>query len=188
MSGNSKYPVEDLPLPEGDFWVFGFGSLMWNPGFEPEDAKAARLYGYHRRLCLWSIHYRGTKSKPGLVLGLDRGGSCQGMALKVRSGDRGEVAAYLCERELLSNAYAPLVKRVYLADGPEVDALTFVSRLDHPQFAPPMSIERTAAVVRAAEGDRGKNTEYLINTVEHLSQMGVLDTDLHAIAKRLPRG
>ena len=116
-------PVPDLklPMPEGDFWVFGYGSLMWDPGFNYVDSRPAFLFGYHRRLCLWSIHYRGTSANPGLVLGLDAGGSCKGMGFKVSPRNKVEVCEYLKEREMLSNAYKPVVKPIYLENGEAVN-------------------------------------------------------------------
>ena len=179
------YAEQTLPLPDGDLWVFGYGSLMWDPGFEVARAVPARLYGYHRRLCLWSVHYRGTAECPGLVLGLDRGGSCNGIALGVARRNAVAVAAYLREREMLNNAYLPVIKKVYLRGGGEVDALTFVSRLDHPQFARPLSVAETASVVLAAEGRRGKNCDYVLNTVRHLSELEIHHTALHAVAEKL---
>jgi cation transport protein ChaC len=180
------YESDSLPMPVGDFWVFGYGSLMWNPGFKVQQSIPARLYGYHRRLCLWSINYRGTARCPGLVLGLDRGGSCNGIAFRVAQRDIRVASAHLRERELVHNAYLPTVKKVYLQHGASVDALTFVSRQEHPQFAGPLSIAETVSVVLEAEGLRGKNCDYIINTVRHLSECGINHTELHSVAERLP--
>jgi cation transport protein ChaC len=158
---------------------------MWNPGFPYADASPARLYGYHRRLCLWSIHYRGTKEHPGLVLGLDRGGSCNGMAFRVDAAHIDEAVAYLKEREMLHNAYHPRVKRIYPRKGKPVEALTFVSRPDHPQFANHMNIDKTVSIILSARGERGENCEYVINTVEHLEEFGIYQSELHEVAERL---
>ncbi len=179
------YESGTLPMPDGDLWVFGYGSLMWNPGFKVEEALPARLYGYHRRLCLWSIHYRGTARCPGLVLGLDRGGSCNGMALCVAPRDIPVASEYLMKREMLNNAYLPVIKKVYLRNGAGVNALTFVSKREHPQFARPLGIAETAAVVLAATGKRGKNCDYVLNTVRHLSKFEITRTTLHAVAEKL---
>lgn len=181
----APYGSNALPIPEGDLWVFGYGSLMWNPGFPVAQAIPARLYGYHRRLCLWSIHYRGTARRPGLVLGLDRGGSCNGMALRVAPQDISPASDYLLEREMINNAYLPVIKKVYLENGGGVDALTFVSKPEHPQFARPLSVTETASVVRTAEGRRGKNCDYVLNTVRHLSEFNIEHTVLHAVAEKL---
>ncbi len=177
--------LDALPLPDGDLWVFGYGSLMWNPGFSVEQATPARLYGYHRRLCLWSTHYRGTARHPGLVLGLDHGGSCNGMALRVAPRNIAAVSAYLLKREMINNAYRPLIKQVYLPNGAGVDALTFVSKRKHPQFAQPLSVDETVAVVRVAKGKHGENCDYVLNTVRHLSEFAIEHTALHSVAKRL---
>ncbi len=184
----TPYQSDALPMPDGDLWVFGYGSLMWNPGFAVEKAVAARLYGYHRRLCLWSIHYRGTATHPGLVLGLDRGGSCNGMALRVAHADIPTASAYLLKREMINNAYLPIIKKIYLAHGGGdggVEALTFISKQQHPQFAQPMSIAETVAVVRTATGKHGENCDYVLNTVRHLNEFEIKRTTLHAVAARL---
>lgn len=172
-------------MPAGDLWVFGYGSLMWNPGFAVRRAAPARLFGYHRRLCLWSIHYRGTAKRPGLVLGLARGGSCNGLALRVARRDASAAAAYLLKREMLHNAYRPTVKKVHLADGGRVDALTFISKPDHPQYARPLSLSDTVEVVLAARGAGGKNCDYVLNTARHLSRLAIERTEIHRVAERL---
>jgi len=202
-----------LPLPAGDLWVFGYGSLMWNPGFVVQEARPARLFGYHRRLCLWSIHYRGSARRPGLVLGLARGGSCSGMALRVARDDAEAAAAYLMQREMVHNAYRPAVKKVYLRDGDGgdgdggdaggdgdgdgdaavagrgkiVEALTFLSKPEHPQFAPPLSIRDITAVVVAAKGKGGRNRDYVLNTARHLSALDIERTEIHRVAEQLRR-
>ncbi|MGR3983715.1 MAG: gamma-glutamylcyclotransferase [Gammaproteobacteria bacterium] len=179
------YADASLPLPDGDLWVFGYGSLMWNPGFAVARAMPARLFGYHRRLCLWSTHYRGSAKRPGLVLGLDRGGSCNGMALRVARKHARAAADYLREREMINNAYRPAVKRVYFRGGGGADALTFLSKREHPQFARPLGLQQTVAVVRHAEGAHGKNYEYVLNTARHLSALRIERTELHAVAAKL---
>jgi len=176
---------EAIPLPDGDFWVFAYGSLMWNPGFEYIDARPALLYGYHRRLCLWSVRYRGTEKKPGLVLGLDRGGSCQGFAYHIEDCNTPTVVNYLCDREMITGAYDARVCSVSLDDGRKVKALTFVSKPDHPHFAPRLALEDTVSVVQDAQGARGCNREYVLNTVSKLNQINIRNTDLHRIAHHL---
>lgn len=180
-----SYEMDSLPMPDGELWVFGYGSLMWDPGFKVKQAIPARLYGYHRRLCLWSVHYRGTVKRPGLVLGLDRGGSCTGVALQVASEHVTTSSAYLLKREMLHNAYLPIIKNIYLQHGEQVAALTFVSKQEHPQFAPPLSVDETVSVVLEATGESGKNSEYVLNTAQHLSEFGIEHTELHAVAKNL---
>jgi cation transport protein ChaC len=158
---------------------------MWNPGFEYVEAKPGTLYGYHRRLCLWSVRYRGTVDHPGLVLGLDRGGSCQGYVYRVDHALTAEVVDYLCDRELLIGSYDPRLVPVNLADGRRVTALTFVSRPDHPHFARRLTVAETVAVVNGARGARGCNRSYVINTVSHMDSMNIRNTELHRIADRL---
>ncbi len=175
----------NIELPEHDLWVFGYGSLMWNPGFAYEECSPARIFGLHRRLCLWSHKYRGTAERPGLVLGLAAGGSCNGVAFRLTDEDRDAKLDYLYEREMVSDAYRPVVKPVYLESERVVTALTFASRTDHPQFAPEMPLEQKVNVIRHASGPSGTNIDYIINTVAHLDAMGIRNSDLHRIADTL---
>lgn len=165
--------------------MFAYGSLMWNPGFDYIDAKPAVLFGYHRRLCLWSMRYRGTVEQPGLVLGLDRGGCCQGYAYLVDPGNTVVVVEYLCDREMLSGAYVPRLCPLKLVDNRRVSGLAFVSKTDHPHFVPKLSIDDTVDVVSSASGARGCNRSYVLNTVTHMNQMDIQGTELHRIADRL---
>ncbi len=175
----------NIELPDQNLWVFGYGSLMWNPGFDYEESRPARLFGYHRSLCLWSNKYRGTLQKPGLVLGLAAGGSCKGVAFRLNDETRNPELDYLYKREMITDAYQPVVKSVHLEGEQVVPALTFTSRTGHPQFAPVMSLEQTAKIINCASGPSGTNIEYLINTVAHLDLMGIRGTDLHKIADTL---
>lgn len=177
--------ADKIPVPENEFWVFAYGSLMWNPGFDFLDARPAVLYGYHRRLCLWSVRYRGTEAKPGLVLGLDRGGSCRGYAYHISQQQTHSVVDYLCERELITGAYDARLCPVVLEEGRKVSALTFVSKQDHPHFVPKLALNETVSVVRDAKGARGCNRSYVLNTVTHMNQMNIRDTELHRIANHL---
>ncbi len=158
--------------PARALWVFGYGSLMWNPGFTPVEARRARLHGHHRALCVWSWTYRGTRARPGLVLGLDRGGSCLGRAFRIRPDEQAAVMDYLYARELISNVYRPVVRCVRLEDGRCVHALAFVVDRSHAQYAGKLPPECAAAVVRGARGVRGPNHEYVVNTAIHLRELG----------------
>lgn len=178
---------ESIPVPEGPFWVFAYGSLMWDPGFDYLEVRPATLHGYHRRLCLWSVRYRGTAENPGLVLGLDRGGSCLGYAYLVDDRLTAKVVDYLCERELLIGSYDPRLVSVALDDGRRVEALTFVSKPEHPHFAPRLSLEQTVAVVNNASGARGCNKSYVINTVSKMDGLNIRNTELHRVANQLDR-
>lgn len=158
---------------------------MWNPGFSHASAEPARLFGYHRRLCLWSIRYRGTPEFPGLVVGLAPGGSCRGMAFRIDDLEQSVVLEYLYQREMTGLAYKPVVKDVLLDDRIRVKALTFLSRPEHSQYAPRMSAEKTASIIKTANGPKGSNAEYLLNTIEHLEQLGIHQTELHRVASCL---
>ncbi len=176
---------ESIPVPAGQFWVFAYGSLMWDPGFEYREAIAATLKGYHRRLCLWSVRYRGTEDRPGLVLGLDRGGSCRGYAYHVDGTLTASVVEYLCDREMLIGSYDPRLVPLTLEDGRRVTALTFVSKPDHPHFAARLTLEQTVSVVQGARGARGCNRSYVINTVSRMDHLNISNTELHRVARRL---
>ncbi len=168
----------------GDFWVFGYGSLMWQPGFPYLEAVPALLRGYHRWFCVYSHHYRGTPDQPGLVLGLAPGGSCRGLAFRVSGTDEVAVRDYLDERELVTYAYLPRTLRVE-APAAAVDAYTFVADPGHRQFAGNLGIERSAEIIMEARGVAGLNRDYLINTVRRLEKEGYVDARLHPLLKRV---
>ncbi|MCT7377330.1 gamma-glutamylcyclotransferase [Chelativorans salis] len=170
-----------------DFWVFGYGSLMWRPGFAHVETRKARLFGYRRALCVHSHVHRGTPDRPGLVLGLDRGGSCLGMVFRVPGELSDEVIAYLRERELVTNVYLERRLSVRLQDGPVVEALTYVVDRAHPQYAGRLDTEHAAQRVYGAVGQSGRNEEYVINTVEHLKALGIQDQWLETVAARITR-
>jgi cation transport protein ChaC len=165
-----------------DFWVFGYGSLMWNPGFAFEDKMMARTFGYRRSLCVRSWVHRGTQERPGLVLGLDRGGSCRGMAFKVPTWEKDAVVDYLRERELVTQVYKERTMPVVLADGRHVQALAYIIDRAHPQYAGALTTEEAAATVAVSHGKSGANTDYVINTVAHLKEMGIRDPWLEDVA------
>jgi glutathione-specific gamma-glutamylcyclotransferase len=171
----------------GDFWVFGYGSLMWRPGFAHVETERARLYGFRRSLCVYSWVHRGSEERPGLVLGLDRGGSCIGLAFRVPGELRDEVVAYLRERELVTNVYLERLLPVQLANGAEVTALCYVVDRSHKQYAGRLSPEQAASVVNGGVGRSGRNEEYLFNTVEHLEALGIRDRWLENVAALVSR-
>lgn len=168
-------------------WVFGYGSLLWNPGFPVARREAATLAGYHRSFCMWSIHHRGTEEKPGLVLALDaaEGAECTGMALSVEAGHEEATLAALRERELISSAYVERDLDVTLDSGERVTAVTYVIDPQHEQYCGGLSLERQANVIAHAVGGRGPNPEYLYNTAEHLAEIGLEDHDLNWLAQRV---
>lgn len=167
-------------------WIFGYGSLMWRPGFEYLCQGPARLSGYHRRLSVYSNHYRGTDEKPGLVFGLDRGGSCAGMAFEIADDKWPEVLSYVRKREMITSVYREIVKRVYLGEATEpVLAVTYVVDRLHPQCAPPMSVEDTMAFVAQGHGLSGSCADYVRNTLAHLRSMDLHDAGLERLAPAL---
>lgn len=168
-------------------WVFGYGSLLWNPGFRPVEQVVARLPDYHRSFCMRSIHHRGTAHAPGLVLALDEapGTHCTGLALAVAEAEREAVLAELRARELISSAYLEKVLPVDLADGRRVPAITYVIDPDHAQYCGGLSLEEQARIIARAVGGRGPNTEYLFNTAGHLRELGLEDADLDWLEARV---
>lgn len=169
----------------GDFWVFGYGSLIWQPGFEFIDEQKAVLHGWRRSLCVHSWVHRGTQELPGLVLGLDRGGSCCGLARKVSGKKRDAVIGYLRERELVTHVYKEKWVSVRLAENVKVEALTYVVDRDHVQYAKPMAAEELVKIIGAAEGKSGRNRDYVTNTVTSLKALGIRDHALERIVRQL---
>ena len=167
----------------GDFWVFGYGSLMWRPGFDHLGAVRAHLHGYHRALCVRSFVHRGTEQRPGLVLGLDKGGSCVGLAFRVEADKREATVDYLRERELVTHVYKERLLRVTLEDGHAVEALTYVIDQGHHQYAGRLGVEEAARTVCGAKGISGPNEDYVVNTVEHLHSLRIRDRWLEAVAR-----
>ncbi len=170
-----------------DFWVFGYGSLMWRPGFAFVEQVPARLDGAHRALCVYSWVHRGTREKPGLVLGLDRGGSCRGVAYRVAGANRDTVLAYLRERELVTGVYREVWRTVHFAGGPRppAKALTYLAERGHVQYAGRLPRETLLAMVRDGAGQSGANRDYVINTAAHLKALGLGDRLLDWLAAEL---
>ena len=171
--------------PSGSHWVFGYGSLIWNPGFSFRSAQLGLLRGAHRSLSIISHHHRGTRDTPGLVFGLTRGGSCRGMVFEVGAEAWSDVRAYLDGRELVTSVYRDVWRPVTLADGRRVTALTYVVDEAHEQFAGQLSIEQQLAMIRAGVGISGRNVDYVLNTAEHLTQLGIHDKALMTLARQL---
>lgn len=170
-----------------DLWVFGYGSLMWRPGFSFAEKIPARVIGLHRSLCVYSFVHRGTPQRPGLVLGLDRGGACRGVAFRVACGERAATIAYLRAREQVTKVYRETVRSVLLAGHVErrVDALCYVVDRGHPQYAGRLTLDEQLHHIRQAHGQSGANPEYVLATVAALEAMGCRDDGLHALAERL---
>lgn len=168
-------------------WVFGYGSLIWNPGFAHSRAEVARLSGWHRGFCMTSIHYRGTIDAPGLVLALDRSdaGHCDGVAFEVEPDAREATLAYLRDRELISYAYTEEWLAIDLASGGRVQALAYVINRDHDQYSGALSLEAQAQTIAKSCGERGPNCDYLYATTDHLAKLGIADADLDWLSARV---
>lgn len=166
-------------------WVFGYGSLMWDPGFQPIETVKARLTGYARSFCLRSTRYRGTDKDPGLVLGLDAqpGAECSGLALRIPDDRHDDVMIYLRERELDTGAYQEMRLPVALEDGRQIEALAYVMRRDHWQYAGGLCPVEQAQIISRAVGGRGPNAEYLFNTARHLAEIGLADAWLDKLSE-----
>jgi len=173
--------------PKGSFWVFGYGSLMWRPGFDYTSRRQARLYGYRRALCILSYVYRGTRDQPGLVFGLDKGGSCVGRVFRAGPSTYREAYAYLMEREMIRGVYKPRWLTVVTRSG-RVTALCFVVDRRHEQYAPSLPENRVVDMVGHARGRQGSNVEYLLNTCRHLEELDIHPRDLLALRSRLEVG
>jgi cation transport protein ChaC len=184
--------------PKGaGWWVFAYGSLLWNPLFPVAEMRPATLRGLHRRFCLWSVASRGTPEEPGLVLGLERGGTCHGVALRLPAPLALDELHLLWRREMVVGAYDPRWVKLD-ADGRELVALTFVVRRDHPQYAGSLPIAKQAAVLASARGAFGASADYLERTRVALISHGIVDPYLEELAKgmlaakagaaRAPRG
>ncbi len=173
-----------MQLPSGDLWVFGYGSLLWRPGFDYVEKHRARVFGYHRSLCVWSWYHRGHPDSPGLVFGLDAGGSVLGMAFLVAAATKHDTVDYLYERELVTTVYAPRVVRADTAGG-SVRALTFTVDRNHSQYAGRLPFTTALDVVRDARGNSGPNREYVLETARTLQDLSVHDPTVQRLARSL---
>ncbi len=169
-----------------DLWVFAYGSLMWRPGFPFAETVRARLDGYHRAFCIYSVHYRGTPIRPGLVLGLDRGGACEGIAYRVTSADAAAVLAYLRQRELIYGVYCEMRVPVTLETEPrrKVLALTYTAERTHPSYAGRQPLATMASIIRRGRGTAGSNIDYLIKTCREIEARGIRDRHLARLVAR----
>ncbi len=177
-------------MPTPDYtrvWIFAYGSLMWRPDFAYEEVLDARLYGYHRSLCVYSWVHRGTRERPGAVLGLDRGGSCRGRVFGIPGSREAEVLACLDARELVTDVYT---RRRLLVNTPRgsLPAWCYVVRREHPQYAGRLDQADLLELVRHGIGRSGHCRDYLLSTVEHLEEMGIVDGPLHRLAEHFRGG
>ncbi len=170
-----------------DLWVFGYGSLMWRPGFAFRERRPARVIGLHRALCVYSFVHRGTPEKPGLVLGLDRGGACRGIAYRVAAKARAATLSYLRAREQATAVYLETLRTIWLIGKPErrVDAVCYIADRSHPQYAGRLSLDRQCHLVLQGHGKSGADRDYVLETVATLEAHGIRDRELHLLAERL---
>ena len=184
MNGGGK-SMTSHSEPNGDIWVFGYGSLIWRPGFDYLARRQAVIHGYHRSFCIYSHVHRGTPERPGLVLGLDRGGSCRGVVYRVAAANADRVIAYLDGRERVTDVYHQAWVPARTDQG-SVQALTYVPRYrTHPQYAGKLAPELMANMIAHGEGQSGPGWEYLENTVDHLAELGIRDKGLAELRRRV---
>ena len=164
------------------FWVFGYGSLMWNPEVAHTARVMATVHGYHRRFCVYSHVYRGNPKAPGLLLGLDRGGSCRGLGFQVAAPAAPEAWAALWAREMVTHVYRPVILRAAVADG-ALPMVTFVAERASDQYCPNLESAAMAGIIRTAKGTRGTNKAYFDNTLAHLEACGIRDRALLRLAR-----
>jgi cation transport protein ChaC len=175
--------ARELTIPRGQgFWVFGYGSLMWRPGFDFMEARPALLRGYHRAFCIKTTHYRGTPAKPGLVLGLDRGGACRGRVFRIAAARAQAVARYLHERELVTPVYEPRWLKVETPGG-ILRAVAYVADRQNPDYVGKLPQAEIGRRIRRSAGVSGSNRDYLIQTVRHLDELGIADGPLHRLLR-----
>ena len=172
---------------ENELRVFAYGSLMWNPGFAHQSAKLGRIYGYHRRLAVTSTYYRGTPDFPGLVFGLDIGGSCNGIVFRIAKRNKAATIRYLFEREMFDNIYTPR-RLIVNTDGKRYAVLSFVARRDGPRYVPPLSENEKIRIIRTAAGHAGYNDNYIHQTHRKLTEFGVICPALSRLCQRLKQG
>jgi cation transport protein ChaC len=166
-----------------DLWIFAYGSLMWRPGFEAEEVVHARLVGWRRSFCIYSRFHRGSDRRPGLVLGLDRGGMCEGIAFRVSATNARQTLRYLREREQVGSVYREALVPVTLLTGerPEVMALAFLVERAHPSYAGDLPLAEQAHVIRGGIGRSGNNIDYLASTLAHLAALGIRERPLERL-------
>lgn len=163
-----------LEHDEGDLWLFGYGSLMWKPELDFAESRPALLNGWHRRFCLWQLRYRGSRAHPGLMLALDRGGSCRGVAYRIAAPGVREKVTAVWKREMTGNGYVPRWVKLTTMQGP-VRGLTFVANVEGERYAGRMSDETVADHIAHACGESGSCAEYLLETVLRCEELGIHD-------------
>lgn len=166
-----------------EIWIFGYGSLMWRPGFAFADAVPARLAGFSRHFCVTSVHHRGSPKRPGLVLGLDRGGVCDGIAYKVQAAEAARVLAYLRAREQVNGVYreARVGIKIRAPEPREVTAVVYLVERAHPSYAGNLPLATQARLIAGARGLSGANLDYVVNTLRHMAEIGIRERELERL-------
>ncbi len=167
-------------------WVFGYGSLIWNPAFHYVESRIGTIHGYHRRFCLWTHLGRGSPEQPGLTLGLEPGGSCRGVVLRPAPEDMDHELSIVWRREMVTGAYRPRWVNVD-AGGERLRAIAFVINHAHPRYAGRLAEAQMVEVLATATGQLGACADYLFNTVRHLEDIGVPDRRLRRLAEKVAR-
>ena len=172
---------------QDDLWVFGYGSLMWRPDFPHVERHIGVVHGFHRAFCIYSHVHRGTRDRPGLVLGLDDGGSCKGVAYRVHAADAETVVEYLVRREMVTRVYMPRWVTVRIG-GRKVRAHTYTAAHNHEQYAGKLTLDTAARFIRNSAGRSGINVDYLLDAVDHLDELGIADGPVHKLKRLVTAG
>jgi len=169
--------------PRGDVWVFGYGSLIWNPAIDSVERRIARIDGWHRSFCLSITALRATVDHPGLMLALDRGGSCYGAAYKLAEAHLERELLLLWRREMVCGAYVPHWIELKSIDGENLGwAITFIIDADAPQYAGDLDEDTVVHRLATASGGLGSSADYLFRTCDSLHANGIRDTKLERLA------
>ncbi len=183
----SRAPEGDCARSDADFWVFAYGSLIWNPGFAYKSREPARLAGYRRAYCIRSLIYRGTPETPGLVLGLEAGGECEGVAYRVAAELHDETMRYLRARELVTDVYDERLVAVETRNGARHDAVAYIANPAHEQYVAMDDFDALIETIACSCGVAGPNCEYALNTSSNLAGLGIFDPLVERVAEALRR-
>ncbi len=167
-----------------DLWLFGYGSLIWDPAIRVQEIRTATVSGFHRSFCLMARIGRGSPETPALIAALDHGGECHGLAFRIGKDDVETETEILWMREMISNAYIPVFTPIDTPQGP-VEALAFVINHDSGRYAPDLALEETARIIATGEGILGANRDYLYNLVEQLEVLGIEDSAMRDLHRRV---
>ncbi len=185
LQASRRATLAKAPNPGADVWLFGYGSLIWNPAFRHAETRLARIQGWHRRFCLWTSLMRGSLERPGLVLGLDSGGSCKGVAFRIPAADVETELSIVWRREMMNGAYIPRWVDVHCPGEGIVRGLTFTVNRRHPHYTGRLGDERVAEALATATGCFGPCAEYFFSTLHALTELGIDDTKLRALRDRV---